>query len=731
MLRWDNVLITDQFAVNALVERAKSTGICAIDTETDGLFWPLGHQAFMATFCPSIEGMKGEGGKAYACYKPQLVHDALCAFEEAGIKFLFHNAVFDFHMLRVWTGYYPVGGYETLWVEDTMHGFRTLYPGQSAELKVASKRYISAEDMDVDGPQKAVKAWIAEHTRVEKQAGKSVKIEPGYHEVPVDIMLPYATQDVVMTLIDHLRLAEDRANTPNPARLLPGTPTAQQVYDDECALIKTVVEMERAGMPVLHEELADGLKVGQAEMERLLEEWIASPFGNVKPGSAIALRKLFYTDLGEPVKHKTKPTLKNPDGQPSTSEAALLDFETDLGKAAAEILLPYRAWNKYVEKLSEFMSYMGFDGRIHGSIRADTARTGRFSIIEPALQNLARPNKAKRYTLARAVFGYHVDEDRELGLADFSQIELRLAAHFMNDEVAIQQFIDGIDQHKHTACQMYGVTPDQVTKAQRAIAKIMRFSILYGAGKVRVTETLRYGAAGVDPLTPAEVRSALTAITGTNINEAETTITDTCVGYEEALDGEKVPIIERTVTHPTWNDYKGEKEPELYTILAGKLLDRFHEENPLVKQFLNKAANNAKKYKCVYTAFGLRIPIPEPSWSPIYKRFITYDHKAGNAVIQGTAAGLMKATIRRATKVCRKFCEERGLKMWEDIKIILTIHDELIFDVPEGMWLPLAQALDPVLSHWPQFKVPIKLEYAIVKPGNNWAFKEEMELEAA
>jgi DNA polymerase I-like protein with 3'-5' exonuclease and polymerase domains len=89
----------------------------------------------------------------------------------------------------------------------------------------------------------------------------------------------------------------------------------------------------------------------------------------------------------------------------------------------------------------------------------------------------------------------------------------------------------------------------------------------------------------------------------------------------------------------------------------------------------------------------------------------------------------MKATIVRAEKACRAYCEANGLKMWDDVAICLTIHDELIFQVPIGHSERLAAFMDAPLSDWPQFKIPIVLEYAKVENGSSWAYKQDFELE--
>jgi DNA polymerase-1 len=661
-----------------LLKRISWTKECAVDTETDGLYWALGNKPFMATFAPDDEN-------AYYTYNPELAQMVLKGMEDMGALFVFHNAVFDFHMLRVWgSGWKPANGYRKLNLLDTMHAFRIQYPGESAALKTASKRFCS--DMDVDGPQAVVKAWIKENTVMEKVAGKTVRREPTWDKVPVNIMVPYASQDVILTIRSHHALQKERAAWVQPERCVGKMPGLPEVVGEEMRTILTVTEMERRGMPVDIRHVRRGLASARTNHEALVKEWEASEFGSVKPTSPVALKKLLYETLGEPVKHRTKPTKTAPAGSPSTAEAALLDLETEGGKKVSNLLLPMRSWKKYGERLTEIDGFTGADLRVHTSLRADAARTGRFSSTEPALQNLTRPNPSKEYTMARAAFA--PPKGKELLLADFSQIELRLAAHYMRDEAMIHALNTGQDFHQLTASKMYGVPFDKVTKSQRAIAKILNFSILYGAGIVRVTETLRYGAAGTDPLTADECAAALEAF-----------------GVDDLPDDES----------------------EWFVMLGKELLKSYHEANPKVRPFMDAAAENSKKYGGIYTAFGLFIPIPKPSYSQEYGRWLTYYHKAGNAIIQGSAAGLMKATLNRAADLCERFCAEKGLTMWEDIALIMSIHDETIFEVPEGMGVELAKYMDAELSVWPQFNVDIKLEYALVEQGSNWALKKGFE----
>ena len=124
------------------------------------------------------------------------------------------NGRFDLQLTREWNGWIPKCGYRELRIEDTLFGFRTAFPGESAKLKEASRRFIAADYIDVDGPEKAVKAWLAREKQEHRTlvAGKWVKDDTPitYASVPKELMLPYAAQDVILTIISQRELAKIR-----------------------------------------------------------------------------------------------------------------------------------------------------------------------------------------------------------------------------------------------------------------------------------------------------------------------------------------------------------------------------------------------------------------------------------------------------------------------------------------------------------------------------------------
>lgn len=124
-----------------------------------------------------------------------------------------------------------------------------------------------------------------------------------------------------------------------------------------------------------------------------------------------------------------------------------------------------------------------FDGRIHPDLVQYGARTGRFSCRNPNLQNIPRPDT----DLGRAIRGLFIaPEGHRLLVADYGQIELRVLAHYLRRGKLFEGFHAGVDAHTATACAVFGVMPDQVTKAMRQVAKALAFAIVYGAGPEKV-----------------------------------------------------------------------------------------------------------------------------------------------------------------------------------------------------------------------------------------------------
>ena len=143
-------------------------------------------------------------------------------------------------------------------------------------------------------------------------------------------------------------------------------------------------------------------------------------------------------------------------------------------------LLEYRTMQKaltsYGQNMIEFINPK--TGRLHADFRQIGAPTGRFACTNPNIQQVPHAPEYRR-----CFMGY--PEGRQLIIADYSQIELRILAEFSGDEAFTNAFKSGADLHRVTAAQVFGVAEDQVTKEQRDFAKRLNFGVVYGIGAQR------------------------------------------------------------------------------------------------------------------------------------------------------------------------------------------------------------------------------------------------------
>jgi DNA polymerase I-like protein with 3'-5' exonuclease and polymerase domains len=266
----------------------------------------------------------------------------------------------------------------------------------------------------------------------------------------------------------------------------------------ECAALPAMAQLWRTGLPFdkqMLEELRDEL---EGDNQRLGEQFIveldeALPMngklprdpdgslnlrdkaeGSIRAGtkkpagfninSPHQLKAMFTTLLGEvPV---------GPDGNPSASKAALRDYVAD-----HPIISKYLSWKRVEKRRQMVESLLKFqcgDGFIRASYLQMGADTGRMSCMGPNLQQVPRDQRFR--ACVQAPQGW------KLVVADYAQMELRLAAAEAQDELMIRAFQEDKDLHTLTAMQIYGVDEEEVTKEQRQIAKSANFGLLFGSG---------------------------------------------------------------------------------------------------------------------------------------------------------------------------------------------------------------------------------------------------------
>jgi len=186
--------------------------------------------------------------------------------------------------------------------------------------------------------------------------------------------------------------------------------------------------------------------------------------------STLQLREILFDKLGLPVKKKTKK------GEPSTDVEVLTDLSKD--HIVPRLMLDYRGLTKlkstYIDSLPKLINSK--TGRIHTSFNQVGTSTGRLSSSDPNLQNI--PIRTKEGMKIREAFV--CEQGYKILSADYSQIELRLLAHFSGDENLIRAFVSGSDIHNRTASEIFGVNEQDITSDMRRLAKNINFGIIYG-----------------------------------------------------------------------------------------------------------------------------------------------------------------------------------------------------------------------------------------------------------
>ncbi len=247
----------------------------------------------------------------------------------------------------------------------------------------------------------------------------------------------------------------------------------------ELPLVPVLARMEALGIRVDRERLATvegdvALRLDQAEAE--IHELAGKVF-NVR--SRHELRDVLFDEL------KLTPGKKVKDGYSTASDV----LEKIVGEhPIVQRVLDYRELDKLLGTyISKLPSYVAADGRIHTTFRQTVAATGRLSSADPNLQNI--PVRTEEGRRIRAAF---VPAPGCVFLsADYSQIELRVLAHYTGDPVLTAGFRAGEDIHRRTAVELFGVDPAGVTVAQRSAAKAINFGLIYGMSAFRLGNDLQ------------------------------------------------------------------------------------------------------------------------------------------------------------------------------------------------------------------------------------------------
>jgi DNA polymerase I len=441
-------------------------------------------------------------------------------------------------------------------------------------------------------------------------------------QVPVRQVADYAGEDALLPV----RLCPLLAQRLAAASL---TDLCTQV---ELPLIDVLVEMEYNGIKVDVARLGElSRRFGEriAALEQEIYDLIGRP---INIGSPKQLQEVLFNELKLPVVKKTAKT------GPST-DADVLEELARVHPLPAKIV-EYRQYAKlkstYVDALPQMVHPT--TGRVHTSLNQVVTATGRLSSNDPNLQNIPIRGEEGREIRSAFVPG---EAGWILLAADYSQIELRVLAHYSGDEQLCAAFARDEDIHAQVASEVNHVPLAEVTRHMRREAKAVNFGVIYGQSAYGLARNL-----GID---------------------------------------EKV---------------------------AAQFIDRYFAGYPGIERFLRQILAECYKKGYVSTILGRRRAIRGVRADTGRQRNLA-ERTAVNTVIQGSAADLMKLAMIAVHRRLQR--EKLGSRM------LLQIHDELVFEVPPDELLYLAQLVSEEMAGVRKLSVPLKVD---VKAGPNWAEAE-------
>jgi len=295
------------------------------------------------------------------------------------------------------------------------------------------------------------------------------KRENSFAYVPIDKAVDYSCEDVYGTLVLWQELVEK----------LESLGVASLFWDVEMKVLTLLAKMEITGI-CIDPQVLDALSIEFHEKLALLEKEIYEHAGHeFNINSTRQLGTVLFEEQGLPHGRKTKTGF-------STDVKVLEKLAPK--HALPNVVLQYRTLAKllstYVDKLGLLQDPVS--KRIHTSFNQAVAATGRLSSSDPNLQNI--PIRTEEGSRIRGAF---VPEDGQLFLsADYSQIDLRVLAHYSQDEALIEAFRSGGDVHARTAAEIFSVSTMLVTPEMRRVAKSINFGIVYGMSSFGLSNQL-------------------------------------------------------------------------------------------------------------------------------------------------------------------------------------------------------------------------------------------------
>jgi DNA polymerase-1 len=316
-------------------------------------------------------------------------------------------------------------------------------------------------------------------------------------------------------------------------------------------------------------------------------------------GSPKQIGEILFGKLGLPVKKKTAT------GAPSTDEEVLQELAADYPLPAR--ILDHRSLAKlkgtYTDKLPLMVNPA--TGRVHTNYAQAVAVTGRLSSNEPNLQNIPiRTPEGRRVREAFIAPPGHV-----LMSADYSQIELRIMAHISEDPALLRAFAEGIDVHRATASEVFGVPVAEVSSEQRRYAKVINFGLIYGMGAFGLASNL-----GIEQKAAKDyIDRYFARFAGVKRYMDDTRVAAKEKGYVETVFGRRLWLPE--INSGNGPRRSGAERQAINAPMQGTAADLIKLAMIAVQQALDDEHRGTRMVMQVHDELVLEVPEPELEWA--------------------------------------------------------------------------------------------------------------------
>jgi DNA polymerase I len=467
--------------------------------------------------------------------------------------------------------------------------------------------------------KKKDEATAAESSLIAEDADDEDGGERTMDQAPVARVAEYAVEDAVITWRLKVKLTQE----------LEAKGLTALARDVEMPLVPVLESMEELGIAIDAGVLSDIAANLDTRLAKLEQEIYAAAGHEFLINSPQQLAVVLFEELG------LAPHKRTAKGSRPSTDANVLEDLVNL-HPLPRLVLEYRQLAKlkgtYVDALPQLVD--PHTGRIHTSFNQTVTATGRLSSSDPNLQNIPIRTEEGRQ-IRRAFVPGRADE--VLLAADYSQIELRMLAHYTDDPALVRAFAEDRDIHTFVAHQIFNVAEADVTDEQRRRAKIVNFSLIYGKTAYGLARDLSIG-----------------------VGEAE------------------------------------------------QFIDEYFDRYRGVRDFTRRVLEDAKRDGFVTTILGRRREIGEiGAMDP--KRLTFAERTAINTVIQGSAADLIKVAMNRIWR--------RARREGRPSRLLLQIHDELIFETPAADLAEEKTWIVDELENAMNLRVPLKVHVA---SGKNW-----------